>query len=132
LAIAVATLALTVAMPAAGKVATRKSGGFYDVKVETAKSGTRGTATLTVTGKNGYHCNIQYPWKLTLTAAPELKLEKTVFRKADAVRFAQKAVVFSASYEVRAEKTVSAELKLSLCDDKQCQMETVSLSWPAE
>jgi hypothetical protein len=28
-------------------------------------------------------------------------------------------------------KSVSAKLKLSLCDDKQCQMETVKLSWPA-
>ncbi|MDD5307940.1 MAG: hypothetical protein PHU25_11520 [Deltaproteobacteria bacterium] len=132
MAIAVAALALAVAAPAAGKVAAEKSGAFYDIMVETAKSGARSTATIAVTGKNGYHCNIQYPWKLTLTADPAIKLDKTVLRKADAARFTERSVAFLVSYEAGAGKTVSAELKLSLCNDKQCQMETVSLSWPAK
>jgi hypothetical protein len=136
LAIAAATLAFAVAVPVTGqatsKVAAQKSGSFYDVKVETARNGARGTATITVSGKNGYHCNIQYPWKLTLTADPSLGLDKTVLRKTEAARFTERSVVFSVSYEARAGKTVSAELKLSLCDDKQCQMETVPLSWPAQ
>lgn len=112
--------------------AITKSGSFYSVKVQTSGSGYSRVAVITTTGKGGYHCNKLYPWKLTVTPGAGVTMAKTTFKRADAKRFSEAAVVFEVPYQTTTDaKTVSAALKLSLCDDKQCQMETVKLEWPA-
>jgi len=119
----------------AGTMATAaitKSGSFYTVKVETSGSADARLAKITTVGKNGYHCNKLYPWKLTVTPGTGVTAAKTSFKKGDAKQFSEAAVVFEVPYQAAADaKKVAAKLKLSLCDDKQCQMETVELSWPA-
>jgi len=121
-------LAATVA-----STATRgKSGLFYDVKVVTSGSAGSMVATITTTGKNGYHCNMLYPWKLTVEPAVGTTVAKPKLKKEDAAQFTEAGVIFKVPYTAaRSATVVSAALKLSLCDDKQCQMETVALSWPA-
>jgi len=114
-------------------VLPRKSGSFYQVKVET--SGTDGdmTAKITVTGTKGYHCNMEYPWKFVGIEAEGVTFAKAKLKKADAASFTPEKVVFQVSYKAAsAVKKVDGYLKLSLCDDKQCQMEKVNLSWPAK
>jgi hypothetical protein len=109
------------------------SGSFYEVRVETARAADGSmTATITTVGKTGYHCNMLYPWKLTLNPGDGITLSKPVLKKQDAAQFAETGVVFRVPYTAAdTAKTVTASLKLSLCDDKQCQMETVALSWSA-
>lgn len=131
LAILAAAIVLTAAALSFG--ATVKAGSFYEVRVETAAAPNGGTmATITVRGKGAYHCNMLYPWKLTVSGGDGITLAKPVFKKEDATQFTEAAVVFRVPYRAaESVKSMSAALKLSLCDEKQCQMETVKLVWPA-
>lgn len=106
----------------------KKSGDFYEVSVETRTTGDKSVATVTATPRNGYHCNMQYPWKLTIVESDGLKTAKTVLRKADAKKFGQDAVVFEVPYSVPQGKEVKGALKFSMCDEKQCKMERLELS----
>jgi hypothetical protein len=133
--IAILVLAALFVASSLAAAAITKSGSFYTVKLEVTGSGDSRVATITTTGKNGYHCNKLYPWKLTVTPGAGVTMAKKVFKskKGDAKTFTEPKVVFQVPYTATdgAEK-VEAKLKISLCDDKQCQMETVKLSWPAK
>jgi hypothetical protein len=132
MAILLAALALLTAAVSYAAV-TKTAGSFYEIRVETARAaGSTMHAIITTVGKNGYHCNMLYPWKLTVGQGDGISVSKPVMKKPDAEKFTESAVVFRVPYTATdAVKTMSASLKLSLCDDKQCQMETVALSWPA-
>lgn len=131
--LAILTAMLVLAAATAAVAATvNKAGSFYDVKVVTSGAGDARVATITTTGKNGYHCNMLYPWKLTVEPSDGVTVAKPKLKKEDAAQFKEEGVVFKVSYTATTgAKPVSASLKLSLCDDKQCQMETVALTWPA-
>jgi hypothetical protein len=129
LAIVVAA-ALAVGSLAASAAVTKK-GPFYKVEVTTTAKGDAITATVKAEGTNGYHPNKDYPWKLTLTPGTGVTAAKTVYTKAD-VQLSPTTAAFTVQYQATAgAKPVAAELKLSMCDAKQCQMEKVQLSWPA-
>lgn len=103
----------------AGDVA--KSTDFYELTIATGEQNDVRTATITVVGRGVYHCNTQYPWKLTVT---EKGVEK-IYKKADAKEFSEKGVSFVVPYA----DAVKAALKLSMCSAEQCKMETVPLTW---
>jgi hypothetical protein len=132
LAILAAALVLSTAAATLAAAVT-VSGSFYDVKVVTAPvSDGSMLAAITTTGKNGYHCNMLYPWKLTVDQGTGITVPKPILKKDDAAQFKEPAVIFKVPYTATDSATkVTAALKLSLCDDKQCQMETVKLEWPA-
>jgi len=118
--------------------AVTKTGAFYTIKIQTAGQGDSVVATITVTGIKGYHCNLLYPWKLTIGPAEGIAFEKDKLKagpneKKDAAKYGEDGIVFAVPYKLgaNAAKDVTATLKLSLCDDKQCQMESVALSWKA-
>ena len=131
-----ATLAIVVAATIlvgglAVSAAVTKTGEFYKVTVTTAASGDTITATVKAVGTNGYKPNKAYPWKLTVTPGAGVTMAKTVYKKAD-MQLSPTAAVFKVPYTAGADaKSVSAVLKLSMCDPKQCQMEKVKLTWPA-
>lgn len=107
---------LTVATSVCG-AETEKKSDFYKVKV----SAKADRATIVVTGRGGYHCNIEYPWKLTV----ESMGTTSILKKGDAETFKTESVVFVAPYK----KSAKAVLKMSMCDDKQCKMEKIPLAW---
>lgn len=112
---------LVLASAAVASEPLKHDGGIYEVIVTTAGKTPAGTATIAVNGKAGYHCNTLYPWKLTLrTAAGE-----RVIKKEQAKVWSQGKVVFEVASAAIGSTT--AELKLSVCDDKQCKMEKVEL-----
>jgi len=106
-----------------------KEGTFYRVEIQLSREGDSQKATITVTGKAGYHCNKLYPWKLTVAPPPGVTVAKPVLGKADARVMEEAKVVFVVPFSGKTGTVVPASLKLSLCDDKQCQMETVELTW---
>lgn len=110
-------------------VAQTKSGTFYDIKISTMTKDGKTTATVTVTGSSGYKPNKDYPWKLTVLSGPGISEKKTL-RKDDAKQFDSTAVVFEVTTDESHDQKVSAELKLGMCDAKQCKMEKVPLTWP--
>lgn len=93
-----------------------KDGDFYSVTVSSEK----GKTQLRVEGKNGYHCNTSYPWKLSVGEGAAQK----VFKKEHAKKFTEKEVVFAFDGE-----DSKGLLKMSMCNDKQCKMEKIPLSW---
>jgi len=112
--------------------AVTKKGEFYKVTVTTTAKGDAITATVKAVGTNGYKPNKAYPWKLTVTPGDGVTMAKKVFKKGDA-QLTEKAAVFKIPYTAKSDvKSVSAVLKLSMCDPKQCQMEKVKLTWPAQ
>lgn len=101
----------------------------YKIAIEKSVQDGKNTATITITGQNGYHANTLFPWKLTVKPAPGVILEKSVYTKNDAARFDESKVIFSVSYINRSGQKMSAELKLGVCNDRQCLMMAVPLSW---
>ena len=134
----VLTLALTFAGASVASAAPIvKKGAFYKVEISVSGKGDSKVAKIKVTGVKGYHCNLLYPWKLTFEAPEGVTFEKAKYKagpkiKKDATAYGEDAIVFTVPYKASAGAgTINAKLKLSLCDDKQCQMETVSISWKA-
>jgi hypothetical protein len=100
-----------------------QEGDVYAVSTKTSGKGDKGAVTVTVTGKDGYKCNILYPWKLTLRDPTGEK----VVKKDQAKVFSESKVQFDlGDISLGATK---AQLKLSVCNDKQCQNKTVDLSF---
>ena len=95
---------------------------FYEVEVKLDKA--KKTATVMAKGAGGYHCNVDYPWKIKVV---EPGSDERVYKKTDAKVFSKESVEFVIPY-THAGK-VTALLKLSVCDDKQCRMEKVELKW---
>jgi hypothetical protein len=122
-------LAASLAGPGSWASTVKKESSFYVLEVKTAIQGQQKVATITVKGKGGFYCNTLYPWKLTLKPAAGATVDKDVYRKADATKFEKAAVVFSVPFAAPGGGKVAAELKLSMCNPKQCQMDKVSFTW---
>jgi len=133
-AVAIGTIALAVAAILAGSSAagTGKEESFSRVEVKTQANGDQVVATVKVTGRGGFGCNLLYPWRLTLTPGPGVEMPKTTYGKGDAKVFTRDAVIFEVRYSAGASAgEIKARLRLSVCNEKQCQMEQVDLAWPA-
>ncbi|MCU0662242.1 MAG: hypothetical protein MUC50_07940, partial [Myxococcota bacterium] len=101
----------------------KHDGGVYVVSVTTSGGADKGSATVSATGKAGYHCNTLYPWKLTLRTGST----ERVLKREQAKVFSEAKVVFQLD-DVSLGST-KAEIKLSVCNDKLCQTEKVDLSF---
>ncbi|MFO8070659.1 MAG: hypothetical protein R6V85_02180 [Polyangia bacterium] len=132
-ALAIATLLLATSAATWAFASVTQKGSFYAVEVTTATDdGGDVVATIEASGRGGYHCNTLYPWKLTVEAPDGVQLSKKKFRKNDASQFGESKVVFRVPYRTSGRAgQIRAELKMSFCDEKQCQMKTLDLSWPA-
>ena len=118
---------MVVSRQVCGEVSTKTS-SFYVIKIETSTKDAKNLARITVTGKGGYHCNMLYPWKLKLKPGDGIAFDKAVYRKKDTEKFTKEEVVFAVSYTAKPGAQLLADLKLSVCNDKQCQIETASLT----
>lgn len=101
----------------------------YNIAVQVSEQNSKETAAITVIGRSGYHINTLYPWKLTVKPTPGVVLDKKIYTKKDAAQFDEKKVVFSVTYINRMTKKMSAELKLGLCDARQCRSDKIPLNW---
>ncbi|MDJ0761975.1 MAG: hypothetical protein QNJ97_03210 [Myxococcota bacterium] len=117
--IAIVVMALPLSADAAGPDAKKADDTFFDVKIDTKVVKDKKTATITATGKNGYHCNMLYPWKVSIKSGTDLP-EKKVLRKGDAKTFTEKKVVFELTTGTG---EVGIEMKMSFCDNKGCKAE---------
>jgi hypothetical protein len=98
---------------AADKKPVGVSAAEYRVTVEVKDA----KVIITAMGAGGYHCNTQYPWKLT--AGDKL------YTKKEADKFQEDGVVF----KMDSTNDKKASLKLSVCNNAQCIMETAELTW---
>jgi hypothetical protein len=107
---------------------TKVKGEFYEITVETSTAQGKQKVTITAKGTGGYKCNKKYPWKLTIEPAAA-NGEKTVLKKKDAKKLAEDEVVFVVESQAGADGKTKGQLKLSMCDEKQCKMAKVDLTW---
>jgi hypothetical protein len=106
------------------------------------KAGSACTVKLVLTAQNGYHVNKEYPYKLKLQDAAGIELDgkdaggKNVFSKAagdftiDSDTQGTLRVRFKAAKAGPA--TLSGTFKMSVCSDKNCQLETAEVSIPVK
>lgn len=90
------------------------------------KSGAEGAVDVTLTPKNGYHINAQYPYKFKVSnPAPEgVTFPKAILARADGT-FEEKKGSFRVPFvAAKAGKaTVGGTLYLSVCSDANCIIE---------
>lgn len=103
-------------------------GDFFQVSwTPVSRAGNR-HIRVTATPLGNVHCNLEYPWKIKVVADSGIKFTKTTFTQADAGVFSDSKVVFHLPYDKSTRKgTAQLELKLSMCDDRQCFMKTVPI-----
>jgi hypothetical protein len=106
--------------------ATKTEGDIYVVTI--AKKA-KGKASVQITPKKGYHCNMEYPWKIILTPPAGVKLAKAKYKKTDASTFTEQKVLFVIPLQA---KSVTGQIKMSVCDEKQCYMKKASITLPAK
>ncbi|MBN2340794.1 MAG: hypothetical protein JXX29_11415 [Deltaproteobacteria bacterium] len=91
------------------------------------KTGTKAKGeqiVLQIRPKGGVHCNLEYPWKVTLKTPTSMSEHvQTVWKQENTAVFTNELVQFdiavpSAFYGTK----VTFEIKMSMCDDKQCYM----------
>ncbi len=93
-----------------------------------AKPGAETVAKVTVTPNTGYHVNVEYPTKLTLTPADGVKVAKADFeaggskKQGDAEALDEKQLVFAVKLTPSAagSYTINGNFKFAVCDKDQC------------
>ena len=104
---------------------------IYEVTLKTVQHDGGEAVLITVIGKQGYHINIDYPWKLTVQPAEGLVLEKYRYLGADAETLAEEKAVFRIPYQVNRDMRVEANLKFAVCKEVRCVLDEVVLTWSA-
>lgn len=123
---AVACLAAGAA--AAAPAAAAPAGDTYEIKTADASttSGGKGSAGLTILGKNGWHINKQAPVFVTLAPQEGLALEKMKLSRADAATFTDEKAVFDipvqATTEGHGRRTIQADARFVMCQATACQI----------
>lgn len=107
-----------------------------------AKPGAEITAKVTVTPGTGYHVNVDYPTKLTLTPTDSVKVAKSELeaggskKQGDAEALDEKQLVFAVKLTPAAagSYTVNGNFKFAVCDKDQClpKRETIAIQVAAK
>ena len=92
------------------------------------KTGTPDKLDVAVTAKGPYHCNLEYPWKLKVIQANGATFNRVLFTGKDAVTFTESKVRFLIPFQLVGAGQVELELRLSMCDDRQCYLKKVPVT----
>jgi len=82
-------------------------------------NGVEGTVQVTVTPKQGWKMNKEFPTKLQVTAPAGVTLGKDTLSVGDAVRFDEKGATFAVTFkaETVGQKSFAAKFKFAVCTD---------------
>jgi hypothetical protein len=108
-----------------------------------AKAGAEAVAKITVTPGAGYHVNVDYPTKLTLTSPQGVTLAKAELTagghsggKGDADALDEKQLAFAVKLTAAASGsyTINGTFKFAVCDKDQClpKRETIAIAVAAK
>ncbi len=117
--------------------------GTLAIDVPAATSGAEVTATVVVTPGAGFHVNMEYPTKLTLTATSGVAIAKAELKaggadksKGDAEAFTEDKLVFAIKLTPGASgsHTINGTFKFAVCDKDQClpKKETIAIQVAAK
>ena len=89
------------------------------------RAGHPGAVSVELEGRGGWHVNQDYPFKVTVSAAPGVKLDKDVIAKADAQEFTDDRVRAEVGVTPSAagDHDVECLVAFAMCTDENCVIE---------
>ena len=114
--------------------AARAEDKLYEIKKTDAKVavGGKGTASVTIATKNGWHVNAEAPITLSLTPPAGITLPKAKLARADLAASTQESARFDVPIEAAepGSKVIAAEARFVICQETACKpvKETLSLN----
>lgn len=99
-----------------------------------AKKGEKATTKLHLEGAGGFHVNVDYPTKLTITAPSGVKVEKASQTSKDAVKFAKEGADFNIDFTASetGKKSFTGEFKFASCTTDTCAPATEKIAFEVE
>ena len=126
-----ALLALVILFATGG---ARAEETLYEIKKSDAKVavGAKGTTSVTIATKNGWHVNAEAPITLSLTAPTGITLAKTKLARADLAASTKESARFDVAFEAAeaGAKVISGEARFVICQETACKpvKETLALN----
>lgn len=92
-------------------------------------AGQRGEVSVTLRAKGSFHCNKDYPYKLTLADTPDVEFESNPVTK-EAAKIDEKVTVVTFGVKPRSagKKKIGGKFAFSICTDDKCLIEKRDLS----
>ncbi len=101
-------------------------------KVVTVKKGEPGKARVEVVPRSDAHVDPAAPVSLTVSAGPNVKLEKEKLGRADAKETKAKGVEFDVPFTATASDQVKGKLSFFICTEKLCEKQVKDLALAVE
>ena len=97
-------------------------------------AGKAGEVEIALEGRGEWHVNQEYPIRVDLKGAPELKFAKTELVKDDAEEFGDEKVRFLAAVEpsTAGEHEVSCDVSFAMCTEENCILEKRTVAMKLE
>ncbi len=114
---------------------TSKAGEHFTLEVRQVPAGAAGerAAELSIVPAAGYKVNLEYPTRVQLSATGGLTLPKPVLARSDAREMSKERARFLLPFvaPAGAKGELAAEVRFSVCNDRQCDLGHETLRWPA-
>lgn len=106
----------------------------YTVKLaspDKVTTGAKGSATLVITPKKGWHLNDEFPYKLTVTAPAGAKVAKPEQGKKDTVSFSHESMKWAIDFTASAagDKAFTGKVKFAVCTETSCDPKKEELAF---
>ena len=94
-------------------------------------TGAKGSATLEIVPKAGWHLNDEFPYKLTMTAPSGAKVAKPEQGKKDTVAFSPDKMKWAIDFEASAagDKAFTGKVKFAVCTETSCDPKKEELAF---
>lgn len=94
-------------------------------------TGSKGSATLEIVPKKGWHLNDEFPYKLTVAAPAGAKVAKPEQGKKDTVAFSPSAMKWAIDFEASAagDKAFTGKVKFAVCTETSCDPKKEELAF---
>ena len=130
-----------VAVSSAGKAKVIATGSktvadteSYILKLATpakVSTGAKGSATLEIVPKKGWHLNDEFPYKLTVTPPAGTKVAKPEQGKKDTVAFSRESMKWAIDFEASSagDKAFTGKVKFAVCTETSCDPKKEELAF---
>ena len=106
----------------------------YTVKLASpakVTTGSKGSATLEIIPKKGWHLNDEFPYKLTVAAPAGAKVAKPEQGKKDTVAFSHSSMKWAIDFQASAagDKAFTGKVKFAVCTETSCDPKKEELAF---
>ena len=114
--------------------AARADAPLYEIKKTEPKvtQGSKGTASLTIAARNGWHVNAEAPITVALTPPAGISVAKPKLSRGDLAQSSPDSARFDIAFEATeaGPKVIAAEAKFVMCQESACKpvKETLALN----